>query len=101
MSRVLEIELDHSEGALLRVLGTVERRGFAVLELNADKPDADSYALRLQLAGERDPQVLCRQLQRLMDVRAVRLLPDAGVVAPNEPSTPCFQATWLSNASPS
>jgi acetolactate synthase regulatory subunit len=100
MNRILEIDLDHNEGALLRILGTVERRGFAVLELNADKPDADSYSLRLQLAGERDPQVLCRQLQRLIDVRAVRLLPDADAIAQNEPPAPCFQATWLSNASP-
>jgi len=100
MNRILELDLDHNEGALLRVLGTVERRGFAVLELNAGKPDADSYSLRLQLAGERDPQVLCRQLQRLIDVRAVRLLPEAGIVVQDEPPTPCFQATWLSNASP-
>jgi acetolactate synthase regulatory subunit len=101
MTRILEIDLDHNEGALLRILGTVERRGFALLELNAGKPDADSYSLRLQLAGERDPQVLCRQLQRLIDVRAVRLLPEASNVTQNEAPAPCFHATWLSNASPS
>jgi len=100
MNQILEIDLDHNEGALLRILGTVERRGFALLELNAGKPDADSCSLRLQLGGERDPQVLCRQLQRLIDVRAVRLLPDANAIVRDEPPAPCFQATWLSNAPP-
>ena len=91
MSRYLEIELEHNEGALLRVLGTVERRGFSVLEINAGKPDAESYALHLTLAGARDTEVLCRQLERLVDVRAVRLLPEA-VQAAVEPG---FHATWL------
>jgi acetolactate synthase regulatory subunit len=91
MNRCFEIDLDHSEGALLRVLGTVERRGFALVELAADKPDADSYSVRLRIDGERDPQVLCRQLERLVDVRAVRLLPEP----PEPPAQPGFQATWL------
>ena len=91
MNHCFEIEIDQAEGALLRVLGTVERRGFSLLELNAGKPDADSVALRLTLDGERDPEVLCRQLQRLVDVRAIRLVPESIV----EPSTPGFHATWL------
>jgi acetolactate synthase regulatory subunit len=91
MSRCFEIDLDHSEGALLRVLGTVERRGFALIEMTAEKPDAESYSVRLQVDGERDPQVLCRQLERLVDVRAVRLLP----LPPEEPPPPGFKATWL------
>jgi acetolactate synthase regulatory subunit len=91
MSRCFEIDLDHSEGALLRVLGTVERRGFALIEMNALKPDAESYSVRLRLGGERDPQVLCRQLERLVDVRAVRLLP----LPPEDPQAPGFQATWI------
>jgi len=91
MSQRLHIELDHIEGALLRVLGTVERRGFALLELSAGKPDAESYALQLTLEGARDAEVLCRQLERLVDVRAVRLLPEL-LLSESEPS---FHATWL------
>jgi len=94
MSRTFEIDLDHSEGALIRVLGTIERRGFALVEINAGKPDADSYSVRLQLDGERDPEVLCRQLERLVDVRAVRLLPEPQE-PPEAPPPPGFQATWL------
>lgn len=91
MSRRLHIDLDHSEGALLRVLGTVERRGFALLELNAGKPDAESYSLQLTLEGARDAEILCRQLERLIDVRAVRLLPEL----PEIPGEPGFSASWL------
>ena len=83
--------MEHNEGALLRVLGTVERRGFVVLDLNADKPDAGSYALALTLAGSRDADVLCRQLQRLVEVRAVRLLPEPA----EDAVVPGFHATWL------
>lgn len=95
MTRTFEIDLDHSEGALLRVLGTVERRGFALVAVNADKPDADSYSIRLRLDGQRDPQVLCRQIERLIEVRAVRLLPEAAMSADEPPITEAFHATWL------
>lgn len=93
MSRRLQIELDTSEGALLRVLGTVERRGFALLDLRAGKPDEQRYLLQLTLDGARDAEVLCRQLERLVDVRTVRLLTDAEPVA--EALDTSFHATWL------
>jgi len=87
----MEVLLDQAEGALLRLLGTVERRGFALSGMHADSTDAGILAVRLQLEGARDLQVLCRQIERLIDVRAVRLLP------PNEeaPPTETFHATWL------
>ena len=91
MSVDFHIELDHSEGALLRLLGTIERRGFALLNLAADKPDEASYVVRLRLAGERDPLVLCRQLERLVEVRVVKVVPPL----PEPPPPPGFQASWL------
>lgn len=91
MSVDFHIELDHSEGALMRLLGTIERRGFALLNLSADKPDEESYVVRVRLGGERDPQVLCRQLERLVEVRVVRVVPPP----PEPPPPPGFQATWL------
>ena len=87
----VHIELDHSEGALMRLLGTIERRGFALLDLAANKPDEESYVVRLRLGGERDPLVLCRQLERLVEVRAVRVIPPP----PDPPPPPGFQASWL------
>lgn len=73
MSCSLELALDRAEGALLRVLGTIERRGWNVLTVNAAS-DSRSYTVNLTLDGTRDPDLLCRQLERLIDVQAVRLV---------------------------
>ena len=91
MSHSMEVLLDQAEGALLRLLGTVERRGFALSGLSADQTDAGALAVRLQLEGARDLQVLCRQIERLIDVREVRLVS----MAPDEIPTESFHATWL------
>lgn len=73
MSCCLELALDRAEGALLRVLGTIERRGWNVLSVNAAST-AQAYAVNVTLEGERDPEILCRQLQRLVDVREVTVV---------------------------
>jgi acetolactate synthase II small subunit len=73
MSCSLELALDRAEGALLRVLGTIERRGWNVLTVNAAS-DSRSYTVSLTLDGARDPDVLCRQLERLVDVQTVKLV---------------------------
>lgn len=73
MSCCLELALDRAEGALLRVLGTIERRGWNVLSVNAAST-AQAYAVNVTLEGERDPEILCRQLQRLVDVREVAVV---------------------------
>ena len=54
MSCSLELALDRAEGALLRVLGTIERRGWNVLTVNAAS-DSRSYTVSLTLDGARDP----------------------------------------------
>ncbi|KFN44588.1 ACT domain-containing protein [Arenimonas oryziterrae] len=90
MSRAFAIELEQAEGALLRLLGTIERRGFALAGLQADPTGSGGLSVRLSVDGERDPNVLCRQLERLVDVREVRLLPE-----PPEETPDTFQATWL------
>jgi len=87
----MEVLLDQAEGALLRLLGTVERRGFALSGMHADATEAGGLAVRLHLEGARDLQVLCRQIERLIDVREVRLLPPAE----EAPATESFHATWL------
>lgn len=73
MSCCLELALDRAEGALLRVLGTIERRGWNVLSVNAAST-AQAYSVNVTLEGERDPEILCRQLQRLVDVREVAVV---------------------------
>ncbi|MGH8108011.1 MAG: ACT domain-containing protein [Arenimonas sp.] len=96
MSRRLEITMAANEGALIRVLGTVERRGYSLNTLHVEKT-ADHMLVSMKIDSDRDANVLCRQLDRLFDVQSVNLeaqleaVLDAGEYA----ETPRFQATWL------
>lgn len=60
------------EGALQRMLGTLEHRGFRVVDCRVAKDPVDnSYRVEMEVEGERHPDLLCRQLARLHDVREV------------------------------
>jgi acetolactate synthase II small subunit len=89
MSRRLEISLAPTEGALIRLLGTVERRGYSLDSLQVERTD-DSMRVSMQVDSDRDANVLCRQLERLFDVQSVHLEAEPPAV-----ETPRFQATWL------
>ena len=89
MSRCLKITLAASEGALIRVLGTVERRGYSLSSLHVEK-DKSNMRVSMQIESDRDANVLCRQLDRLFDVQSVVLEAEPPVI-----QTPGFQATWL------
>lgn len=66
----LTIGLDPIEGALVRLLGTIERRGFdlAAVEMEGARVE---LAIAPRGAG-RSVDVLARQLERLIEVRSVR-----------------------------
>lgn len=71
-----EIRLSADEGALIRTLGLIQRRGFRVgaLELQTR---GNQLHLRLELAPcERCPDILARQILRLHDVVGVDRLKD-------------------------
>ncbi|HEX7339714.1 MAG TPA: ACT domain-containing protein [Rhodanobacteraceae bacterium] len=77
----LQLGLTASDGALRRVLGTVEHRGFRVHALHVESSaDGTQYRVRLEVAGERDPELLTRQLLRLYDVHDVEVRPDMAAV---------------------
>jgi acetolactate synthase regulatory subunit len=68
----LTVVLASGEGALLRALGLVGRRGFALRRVSA-RAHADG-TMEVELEGDdhgRDPDVLVRQLARLVDVVSV------------------------------
>ncbi len=68
MSNHFEIRLKSSEGALLRTLGLIQRRGFAIAEM-ALRADGEGQLLRLAVSGQgRCPEILARQVARLHDV---------------------------------
>jgi len=71
MNIKLNITVKDCEGALVRLLGTIERRGHKLLQLNSRDCPANSAAREFSLdvdCGGRSPDVLVRQIRRLYDV---------------------------------
>lgn len=64
----LGLVLARTEGALLRLLGTVQRRGFEIAGLSTQPRDADTWIVLMQLNSSRDVQTLKRQVEKLYDV---------------------------------
>ena len=70
----LNISMNNAEGALIRILGTIERRGHKLLGLRSrvSNPGDDFQELLVDVnCGERSPDVLMRQLDRLHDVISI------------------------------
>jgi acetolactate synthase II small subunit len=74
MTNTLRIEILESEGALTRLIGLVERRGFHIASM-AKTPATDGCSTVTMdvVAREsvRQADVLSRQISRLFDVRTV------------------------------
>ena len=72
----LDLTLRQAEGALARVLGTAERRGFRPLSVDGEtQSDGDRWHLRMTVEGERSDESLQNQLAKLYDCLAVRVQP--------------------------
>ncbi|KRG72432.1 acetolactate synthase [Stenotrophomonas chelatiphaga] len=79
----LDLVLHPAEGALLRVIGMAERRGFAPRAING-APDADDHGrwhLQLVVDGSRPPETLCRQIEKIYDCVSVQVTELQGVAA--------------------
>lgn len=72
MTHSLNLEVSAVEGALVRVLGMTERRGFRPVAFSASSSD-DALLLSLTVFSERPIELLIRQLEKLFDVRRVDL----------------------------
>ena len=71
----LDLVLKPAEGALVRVLGMVERRGFAARSLSgALAGDDGCWRLQVVVDGVRPAETLKRQLQKVYDVEAVEIV---------------------------
>ena len=74
MSTHFEIQLKSSEGALLRTLGLIQRRGFVIGDM-ALRANGQGQLLHLAVsANDRCPDVLARQIARLHDVVTIERL---------------------------
>jgi acetolactate synthase II small subunit len=72
----LDLTLRHVEGALARVLGATERRGFRPLAVDGEtQADGERWHLSLMVEGERNDEQLAQQLAKLHDCLAVEVAP--------------------------
>ena len=75
MNALLTIEYYVTEGAVIRMVGLVERRGFRVTRIAmAEQPCGRRGTLVLEVAagaGERSPDILVLQIRRLHGVTRV------------------------------
>ncbi|MEJ2515567.1 MAG: ACT domain-containing protein [Gammaproteobacteria bacterium] len=87
MNHTLNLTIEKVEGAIIRTLGLIERRGFSVTSIDARANEGDQeMELVIQFTGTGRPaEVLARQIDKLFDVKSVHLVPTkAPAVAPAE-----------------
>ncbi len=79
MTDRIRIDFAMAEGAVLRVLGLVERRGYRVRAIGmGSQEDGETATLEIEVAARdsgRDLDVLDRQIRRIVGVRAVACSP--------------------------
>lgn len=89
MNHTLRMNLHKVEGALIRLLGLIERRGFAVTSMNACT-DEHSVEVTVDIhSAGRSVETLTRQIQKLYDVRSVACLTAAEAPAVMGESVAC------------
>ncbi len=72
----LDLVLKPVEGALVRVLGMTERRGFAPRAISGGAEGGDGrWRLQLVVDGSRPAETLKRQLQKVYDCESVEITP--------------------------
>ena len=77
MTGRIHVDFDAGEGALLRLVGLVERRGFAVSGISMGAANGrGSLSLDVEPRdSSRRLEVIAAQLRRLHDVRNVSIIP--------------------------
>jgi len=75
MNHTLTIQLSGSEGAVIRTLGLIERRGFSLGKCSVGEADINGRVMEVQVSSSRPGDLLKRQLERLHDVFEVELKP--------------------------
>lgn len=77
----LNITLSGAEGAVIRTLGLIERRGFSLDSCSVGKIRDNRRTMEVSVSSTRSGDLLKRQLERLHDVYTVEL----GPAVANEP----------------
>lgn len=79
MNHTLHIQLSSVEGAVIRALGLIERRGFSLVTCSVSEPDGAGRDMDVTVSSTRPGDLLKRQLERLHDVFHVELKPAAAM----------------------
>ncbi|MEL1262929.1 ACT domain-containing protein [Pseudoxanthomonas putridarboris] len=70
----LDLVLKPAEGALTRVIGMAERRGFAPQAINGEPSASDGrWRVQLVVSGQRPPETLRLQMQKIYDCESVEI----------------------------
>ena len=69
----LTIEFRGDEGAFLRILGLMERRGYRLQTCTLNRMPHDCCVLDVMVESQRPGDLLKRQLERLFEVSSVNL----------------------------
>ena len=75
MDHTLHIQLSSVEGAVIRALGLMERRGYSLKTCSVGESDGTGRDLDVIVTSTRSGDLLKRQLERLHDVFFVELKP--------------------------
>ena len=68
-SKKISIDINANDGAMLRVLGLIERRGHRVITMHSFMPTSTSFKLEVEIeTGTPRQDVLIHQIKRLGDV---------------------------------
>ena len=82
MNYTLHIQLSGCEGAVVRALGLIERRGFSLNRCSVSEVDGNRRTMEVNVTSSRPGDLLKRQLERLHDVFHVELKPAAVTMPP-------------------
>lgn len=75
MTQNLDLEVGRAAGALVRVLGLAERRGYPPVSVSAHPMGPRAMRVRLTVESDRPVDQLVRQLDKLYDVMRVQRTP--------------------------
>jgi acetolactate synthase II small subunit len=79
MNHTLTIQLSGSEGAVIRALGLIERRGFSLDKCTVGEVENSCRSMKVTVSSSRPGELLKRQLERLHDVLNVELKPATAI----------------------
>ena len=75
MNHTLHIQLTSSEGAVIRALRLIERRGYTLKTCSVSESDGTGREMDVTVSSTRSGDLLKRQLERLHDIYYVELKP--------------------------